>query len=68
MISLGPIFAIMLSRSHDCKNRPEGDHNWSSRALPCVQTTTLLMSERGCDTLIHSYIDTLAVWTMERSL
>ena len=26
MISLGPIFAIMMSRSHDGKNRPEGDH------------------------------------------
>ena len=33
MISLRPIFAIMRSRHHNGKNRPEGDHNWSSRAL-----------------------------------
>ena len=33
MISLRPIFAIMRSRQNNGKNRPEGDHNWSSRAL-----------------------------------
>ena len=33
MISLRPIFAIMRPRHHNGKNRPEGDHNWSSRAL-----------------------------------
>ena len=33
MISLRPIFAVMRSRHHNGKNRPEGDHNWSSRAL-----------------------------------
>ena len=59
MISLGPIFAIMLSRSHDCKNRPEGDHKVVIKGPPvCPDNNFVNVWKRlwYIDTFIHWYI------------